>query len=183
MNGSKPSDKPLGNVVLDRIKGFAAMNKLKKEALKVIAENMPKEEIEGLKQMFISIDTDKSGTITVDELRQGLKEKGELLPDTDLQKLMSNMDVDGNGVIDYEEFVAATMNLYKLENENLLKAFQKFDADNSGYITKDELVTALKDREDELDIEQILAEVDKDNDGKIDYEEFRDMMLGSPTKK
>ena len=66
----KPSDKPLGNAVLDRIRGFAAMNKLKKEALKVIAENLPKEEIEGLKQMFISIDADRNGTITVDELRQ-----------------------------------------------------------------------------------------------------------------
>lgn len=173
----KPSDKPLGNAVLDRIRGFAAMNKLKKEALKVIAENLPKEEIEGLKQMFISIDADRNGTITVDELRQGLKAKGTLLPEADLQRLMSDMDVDGNGVIDYEEFVAATMNLYKLENENLMKAFQKFDADGSGYITKDELVAALKDREDDLDIDQILAEVDKDNDGRIDYEEFRDMML------
>lgn len=36
---------------MDRIKGFAAMNKLKKEALMVIARNLPKEEIEGLKQV------------------------------------------------------------------------------------------------------------------------------------
>ena len=64
------SDKPLDNAVLGRIKEFAAMNKLKKEALKVIAMNMPKEEIEGLKQMFHAMDTDRSGTITVDELRQ-----------------------------------------------------------------------------------------------------------------
>lgn len=43
--------RPLGDTVVDRIKGFAAMNKLKKEALMVIASNLPKEEIEGLHQV------------------------------------------------------------------------------------------------------------------------------------
>lgn len=174
------SDKPLDNAVLGRIKDFAAMNKLKKEALKVIALNMPKEEIEGLKQMFFAMDTDRSGTITVDELRQGLKKKGSLLPEDDLQLLMNDIDVDKNGVVDYEEFLAATMNLFKLQNdEKLMKAFEHFDTDSSGYITKDELVEALKEHGSaDQNIEEILAEVDKDKDGKIDYEEFRAMMVG-----
>jgi len=44
--------------VLRRIRGFAAMNKLKKEALKVIASNLPAEEITGLKEMFEAMDKD-----------------------------------------------------------------------------------------------------------------------------
>lgn len=44
--------------VLTRIRGFAAMNKLKKEALKVIAANLPDEEIVGLKEMFEAMDKD-----------------------------------------------------------------------------------------------------------------------------
>lgn len=44
--------------VLTRIRGFAAMNKLKKEALKVIAVNLPDEEIVGLKAMFEAMDKD-----------------------------------------------------------------------------------------------------------------------------
>lgn len=44
--------------VLRRIRGFAAMNKLKKEALKVIAANLPAEEIVGLKEMFEAMDKD-----------------------------------------------------------------------------------------------------------------------------
>jgi len=174
------SEKPLDNAVLGRIQQFAAMNKLKKEALKVIALNLPKEEIEGLKHMFHEMDADKNGTITVDELRQGLQKKGSLLPDTDLQALMNDIDVDKNGVVDYEEFLAATMNLFKLQNdEKLMMAFEHFDTDKSGYITHDELKEALKAYGNtDQNIEQILREVDKDGDGRIDYEEFCDMMLG-----
>ena len=46
--------------------------------------------------------------------------------------------------IDYGEFLAATVNLSQLEKEeNMFKAFQFFDKDGSGYITKDELEEAL----------------------------------------
>eukprot|EP01023_Acetabularia_acetabulum_P026032 TRINITY_DN2479_c0_g1_i1.p1 TRINITY_DN2479_c0_g1~~TRINITY_DN2479_c0_g1_i1.p1 ORF type:complete len:551 (+),score=120.55 TRINITY_DN2479_c0_g1_i1:148-1800(+) len=170
-------DEPLGDVVVGRLKGFSAMNKLKKEALKVIALNLPEEEIAGLKSMFQTIDTDKSGTITVDELRQAIKDKGQALPDTELRGIMENVDVDSDGVIDYEEFLAATMHISKLEkDENLFKAFQHFDKDNSGYITIDELRDGLDKFSKDVDLEQILKEVDKDGNGRIDYEEFCDMM-------
>lgn len=84
-----------------------------------------------------------------------------------------------SGSIDYEEFLAATLNSRKLENEEqLLKAFEHFDTDNSGTITRDELKEALhKYGESEENITKLLKEVDKDGDGQIDYEEFRDMML------
>jgi calcium-dependent protein kinase len=44
-------------------------------------------------------------------------------------------DVDKNGTIDYHEFITATINRHKLEREeNLFKAFQYFDKDNSGLV-------------------------------------------------
>jgi hypothetical protein len=46
------SDRPLDNVILTRMRGFAGMNKLKKEALKVIAAGMSPEEIAGLHALF-----------------------------------------------------------------------------------------------------------------------------------
>ncbi|GMH39525.1 hypothetical protein BSKO_07423 [Bryopsis sp. KO-2023] len=174
------SNKPLGNAVVSRLKGFAAMNKLKKTALMWMATNLPREEIEGLKQMFMAIDTDRSGTITVDELKKGLMKKGSSVPDGEMHRIMEDIDVDGNGVIDYEEFLAATMNVNKLENEEqLVKAFEHFDTDNSGYITRDELMEALQKYGDVDDnIDKVLADVDKDGDGRIDYQEFRQMMVG-----
>ena len=122
------SDEPLGNEVLSRIRHFAAMNRLKQEALKVIASYLPKEEITGLKELFMGMDTDKSGTITIAELREGLKQKGNLISEEELKAILEATDVDGNGTIDYGEFLAATLNqaqVYKMAN--LEQAFRHFD--------------------------------------------------------
>lgn len=62
-------DKPLDNVVLSRMKNFAAMNKLKKTALMVVGSCLSAEEIAGMKRLFKTIDADGSGTITVKELQ------------------------------------------------------------------------------------------------------------------
>ncbi|GMI63751.1 calmodulin-domain protein kinase 9 [Hibiscus trionum] len=177
--GGNASDKPLDNAVLSRMKQFRRMNKLKQLALKVIAENLSTEEIQGLKQMFANIDTDNSGTITYDELKTGLARLGSKLTEAEVKQLMEAADVDGNGTIDYIEFITATMHRYRLErDEHLHKAFQHFDKDNSGYITRDELEAAMKEygMGDDETIKEIISEVDTDNDGKINYEEFRDMM-------
>jgi len=142
------------------MKQFKAMNKLKQLALKVntlnkknnyffacvklswqivsfhgkvIAENLSPEEIKGLKQMFNNMDTDKSGTITVEELKEGLRKLGSKISEAEVQKLMEAVDVDKSGSIDYTEFLTAMMNKHKLEKEeDLIRAFQYFDKDNSG---------------------------------------------------
>ncbi|CAI0437219.1 unnamed protein product, partial [Linum tenue] len=184
--GGEASDKPIDSAVLSRMKQFRAMNKLKKLALKVIAENLSKEEIQGLKSMFANIDTDNSGTITYEELKSGLARLGSKLTEVEVKQLMEAADVDGNGTIDYIEFITATMHRHRLErDEHLFKAFQYFDKDSSGFITKDELEMAMKDYgiADDATIREIIAEVDTDNDGRINYEEFCAMMRsGTPNQ-
>ncbi|ONM17318.1 CPK5 (calmodulin-domain protein kinase 5) [Zea mays] len=64
------------------------MNKLKKMALRVIAESLSEEEIAGLKEMFQTMDTDNSGAITYDELKEGLRKYGSTLKDTEIRDLM-----------------------------------------------------------------------------------------------
>ncbi|XP_008792394.2 calcium-dependent protein kinase 1 [Phoenix dactylifera] len=173
------SDKPLDITVLTRMKQFRAMNKLKKVALKVIAENLSEEEIMGLKEMFRSMDTDNSGTITFEELKAGLPKLGTKISESEVRQLMEAADVDGNGAIDYIEFITATMHMNRVEKEDhLYKAFEYFDKDKSGYITVEELEQALRkyNMGDDKTIKEIIAEVDTDHDGKINYEEFAAMM-------
>lgn len=180
IDGEAP-DKPIDSAVLSRMKQFRAMNKLKKMALKVIAENLNEEEIKGLKQMFTNMDTDNSGTITYEELKTGLARLGSRLSESEVRQLMDAADVDGNGSIDYIEFITATMHRHKLEREDhLYKAFQYFDKDNSGFITRDELETAMLEHGmgDAASIKEIISEVDTDNDGRINYDEFCAMMRG-----
>ncbi|KAI3804074.1 hypothetical protein L1987_32244 [Smallanthus sonchifolius] len=176
-NGVAP-DRALDPAVLSRLKQFSAMNKLKKMALRVIAESLSEEEIAGLREMFKAMDTDNSGAITFDELKAGLKRFGSTLKDTEIRDLMDAADVDNSGTIDYGEFVAATMHLNKLDREeHLVAAFRYFDKDGSGYITVDELQQACTDHNTtDFLVEDIIMEVDQDNDGRIDYGEFVAMM-------
>ncbi|KAM0047071.1 putative protein kinase CAMK-CDPK family [Helianthus debilis subsp. tardiflorus] len=174
------SEQPMDSAVLIRMKQFRAMNKLKRLALKVIAENLePTEEIKGLRQMFSNMDTDGSGSITYEELKAGLSKLGSRLVESEIQQLMDAADVDKNGTIDYIEFVTATMHQHKLEREeNLYRAFQFFDKDDSGLITRDELKHAMTQygMGDETTIDEVLDDVDTDKDGTINYEEFVTMM-------
>ncbi|KAK4378152.1 hypothetical protein RND71_000014 [Anisodus tanguticus] len=181
-NGVAP-DRALDPAVLSRLKHFSAMNKLKKMALRVIAESLSEEEIAGLKEMFKAMDTDNSGAITFDELKAGLRKYGSTLKDIEIRELMDAADVDNSGTIDYGEFIAATIHLNKLDREeHLMAAFQYFDKDGSGYITVDELQQACADHNiTDVFMEDIISEVDQDNDGRIDYGEFVAMMQkGNP---
>uniref|UniRef100_A0A0D9WVR6 non-specific serine/threonine protein kinase n=1 Tax=Leersia perrieri TaxID=77586 RepID=A0A0D9WVR6_9ORYZ len=171
-------DKPLDSAVLTRLKQFSAMNKLKKMALRVIAENLSEDEIAGLREMFKMLDTDNSGQITLEELKTGLQRVGANLKDSEITALMEAADIDNSGSIDYKEFIAATMHLNKVEREdNLFAAFSYFDKDNSGYITQDELQKACEEFGiQDAHLEDIIKDIDQDNDGRIDYNEFVTMM-------
>ncbi|KAL6317064.1 hypothetical protein AAG906_029816 [Vitis piasezkii] len=154
------SDKPIDSAVLVRMKQFRAMNKLKKLALKVIAENLSEEDIKGLKQMFNNMDTDRSGTITFEELKTGLSRLGSKLSELEIKQLMDAVDVDQNGTLDYTEFITATMQRHRLEKEeNLFKAFQFFDKDSSGgaEASHDPVWNG-----DEATIDEVIDDVDTD---------------------
>ncbi|KAL9676692.1 hypothetical protein QQ045_004908 [Rhodiola kirilowii] len=185
-------DKPLDSAVLSRLKQFSAMNKLKKMAFRIIAESLSSEEEKaGLKEMFKMIDADNSGQITFEELKIGLKKVGANLKENEIYDLMQAVialgrakqaDVDNNGTIDYGEFIAAMLQINKIEREDhLFGAFSYFDKDGSGYITPDELQLACEEFGLDFQLEEMIEEVDQDNDGYIDYNEFIAMMQkGNP---
>nr|XP_043609148.1 calcium-dependent protein kinase 26-like [Erigeron canadensis] len=177
-------DKPLDPAVLIHLTRFSAMNKLKKMALRVIAAKLSEEEIAGLKQMFKMIDTDNSGYITFEELKDGLKSFGANLEESEIYDLMQAADIDNNGIIEYEEFVAATLHLNKVYKEDsLYAAFSYFDKDGSGYITLNEIQQSCNELGiEDTQVEEIIKEADLNNDGHIDYNEFVAMMhKGSAT--
>ncbi|KAL6549338.1 Calcium-dependent protein kinase 10 [Orobanche hederae] len=179
-NAKKASNVPLGDIVRARLKQFSVMNKFKKQALRVIAEHLSVEEIEVIKDMFALMDTDDDGKVTYEELKAGLKKVGSQLAEPEIKLMMDVADVDGNGVLDYGEFVAVTIHLQRIENdEHIRRAFMFFDKDGSGYIELDELREALEDASGETDLEvvnNIMHEVDTDKDGNISYDEFVAMM-------
>ncbi|KAJ6864489.1 calcium-dependent protein kinase 32-like [Populus alba x Populus x berolinensis] len=165
-NAKKAPNVSLGETVRTRLKQFSVMNKLKKRALRVIAEHLSVEEVAGIKEGFQLMDTGNKGKINIDELRVGLQKLGQQVPETDLQILMEVGDADRDGYLDYGEFVAITVHLRKMGNdEHLRKAFEFFDQNQSGHIEIDELRHALADEVDgsnEDVINAIIHDVDTD---------------------
>ena len=160
---------------IDYVRG----SQLKKMSLLFIASRLDENEIENLKKAFEAFDNCKDGQITYEELRQGLLQlKTHKLNENDIIQLFKSIDVDQNGKIDYTEFLAATIQRVNyLKNERLYEAFCMFDKDNSGSITKEELLKALKaEKSQEKEIEKYIKAVDKNGDGKIDYKEFLELM-------
>merc|ERR1719375_760041 len=96
----------------------------------------PDGKIEKLKQMFLNMDDNGDGTLSVPELKHGLVQAGIQVP-SELEELLLACDTDGSGAIDYTEFLASTLDKKLYHQESVLwSAFQKFDLDNSGCISR-----------------------------------------------
>ncbi len=87
--------------------------------------------------------------------------------------MFEKIDLDGNGTIDYTEFVMATINEKNLvTNERLLQAFKMFDKDNSGALSYDEIkdVLCFDATVDPKTVQKIIEEVDENGNGEIVYD-------------
>ena len=101
------------------------------------------------------------------------------MAETEVDKIMAAADADGNGEIEYSEWITATINKERLlSDEKLMAAFKLFDKDGGGTIQADELksVLGVGKKFDEQIWKDIIADVDGDGDGNIDYDEFKTMM-------
>lgn len=100
------------------------------------------EEMDRVREVFLELDKSGDGTLSVEELRDGLVRamgcvKGNL---EDFTRIMADLDKDGNGVVDYSEFLAASINKQTIVDQQSLKiAFDMLDGDRNGQITKEEL--------------------------------------------
>ncbi|KAM0847193.1 hypothetical protein ACQ4PT_055183 [Festuca glaucescens] len=179
-NAKKAPNVPLGDIVKSRLKQFSRMNRFKRRALRVIADHLSAEEVEDIKEMFKAMDTDNDGVVSCEELKSGIAKFGSHLAESEVQMLIEAVDTNGKGALDYPEFLAVSLHLQRMANdEHLRRAFLFFDKDGNGYIEPDELREALKDEgaADGMEVvNDILQEVDTDKDGKISYEEFVAMM-------
>jgi calcium-dependent protein kinase len=157
---------------------FVHENRFKQAVLQFISTqfNLQKEENE-LKELFKSMDVTGTGQLTKDEFTKKLMELyGENDGKEMATSIFNSLDMDGSGKISYDEFLSAMINSQKVvTEERLKKAFKMFDKDNSGKLSVKEIRNVFGGTEAQW--KQVINEVDLNNDGEVDFEEFKIMMV------
>ena len=120
-----------------------------------------------LRDIFVKIDVNDSGTISMQEFKDAMALHPEV-PQERIEQMFLDMDIDGSGEVDYSEFLSATLSAQKHSNASILAAFNTLDADGDGFITKQDLVKALDGQMDERKMLDMLQHAD--SSGRVNFQ-------------
>ena len=133
-------------------------------------------------EAFKIFDKNNDGLITQDELKQLLNNIGQKPSDSEIQDMINEIDIDGDGKINFDNFI--TLMEKKLRDhdneEELIETFKVFDKDGIGFITFNNLKDVIKNlglNYSDDEIMEMIKECDLDNDMMINYDEFTKMVL------
>ncbi|XP_067010738.1 calcium-binding protein E63-1 [Anabrus simplex] len=150
------------------------------------------EELKDLRTAFGLLDRNRDGRVTASELQFMLQNLGIHVKDELVQQLLHAASRTEDGLINEAEFLQWVARIQALCQEtessddkddvtkDLIAAFRVFDRDCNGFITKDELKTAMDmigEPVTESDLNEMLSMADIDRDGRINYEEFARLLL------
>jgi len=139
-------------------------------------------QIKEYKRLFNLFDKDGNGSITTDELAAVFKELGKNITEKELKEMIKKVDCNDNGCIEFDEFIRMlnlkAQSLFK--EKEILDAFKAIDQDGNGYLTAEELRQVLTRYGEKLsseEAENMVRQADIDGDGKVNYEEFVQMVI------
>ena len=162
---------PISKLDVKILENYQNTCNFKKLILTSITTRLKENEIKELKNIFDSIDINKDGTLTPDEVKTALK---KFMNEDEIKKIFGGIDTNNSNKIEYSEFISALLEKKDyLKKEKLSDSFRMLDKDDDGKITKEEIKKVLNNEDyNENDIKQFMSKFDLDNDGQVDYNEF-----------
>jgi len=138
-------------------------------------------QLSAAKNAFKSFDKRNEDKIKVGDLEAGLKKLGHTIKPDWLEKVEHMIDAEGTGYIGFEEFCSILRKKIKDDDDEreLREMFRILDKEKRGEVNTSELRWILKNLGDDLteaDIDDMIADVDTDGSGWIDYNEFHKLM-------
>jgi calcium-dependent protein kinase len=177
--------KPIPYSVFDKLKRYQSPSLFRKEAMKLMINQISSEQINELKEAFISLDADNSGFISIGEVEEAMRLSGLSFAAEQIAKVTSNLMISTEGKLNYSEFIMATVDKKQLfDDEKLHATFKYFDLvrtrqDNSGYIHDTDIVSILSKSGIEVTLEQareMIGEYTEDA-SLLDFRGFREMLM------
>merc|ERR1712042_18755 len=135
------------------------------------------------KDAFKKFDAAGAGEIPTSELGTVMRMLGHNLKDEELDECIKIVDADGGGSVDIDEFLELMRTKTKEAQDEVevKEAFRILDKDGKGEIHTDvikEILMKLDDGLTDADLNEMIAEIDDDGSGWVDYDEFKGLMLG-----
>ncbi|KAL5231661.1 hypothetical protein ABZP36_030437 [Zizania latifolia] len=150
-----------------------------------------------LRRVFDLFDRNGDGEITVDELAQALDALGLVADRDGLAATVASYVPEGAAGLRFEDFDALHRALGDAlfgslddaaaaghdDEEEMREAFKVFDVDGDGFISADELQEVLKklglpEAGSLATVREMICNVDRNSDGRVDFGEFKSMMQG-----
>ena len=154
----------------------------KKSVESSVIDNLTDEQIIEFREAFQAFDKDGNGSMTTKELGTVMRSLGQNLSEAEIKEMIDIVDEDKNGTIDFQEFLHLMARKMKIidKEEELLDAFNILDRDGSGKISKYELRYIIMSTDSKIkgdDIEDIIKTIGTDEEGKIDLQDFIDILM------
>lgn len=174
------TDALLNSNIMSNLKKFQVHTKMQEAVYFFIITNLTtKDETKELNDIFKALDTNNDGMISKEELTAGIKKINQFLSEQEIELLMHKIDNNKSKGIEYSEFVAAAIDRAKiLSEEKISKCFKQLDKDNSGKISVLEFKQVFQGNNivQEEVWRALVQEIDLNEDGEIEYEEFKKML-------
>ncbi|CAO1424651.1 unnamed protein product [Diamesa hyperborea] len=148
-----------------------------------VIEELDKAQVALLKNAFDAFDQEKKGSIDTTMVGTILSMLGHQLDDKMLAEIIREVDDDGSGELEFEEFVQLAARFMVEEDaeamqQELKEAFRLYDKEGNGYITTAVLKEILRELDETLNNDDLDDEIDADGSGTIDFDEFMEVMTG-----
>ncbi|KAL9971401.1 hypothetical protein ACROYT_G023921 [Oculina patagonica] len=142
------------------------------------------EQIEEFEGAFSVFDVRGSGLIRVSAVFPLIRSLGHNPLEAKVWVFMNELDLTANRKLKFEEFLRLMAALIMDEDNNeehALDSIRVFDCEERGYISSEELETALKRmpgkaQMTEFELRDILRKADPDKDGKINIQDFQSLL-------
>eukprot|EP01041_Mallomonas_annulata_P006695 gene6695-13575_t len=177
---------PMSTDIIHRLQGFEKKSALSRLCTEVVAHTLTAQQIKGLRKEFLKLDVNQSGEISYEDLKSILQLNGRI-PTEEIDKLFSNGRTgwEHTGKINYHEFIAATISISAIKDENLKLAFEMM-SNRNGYITAEDIQDLLGKDATQQEVERMLSEMNLNLTSHITYADFERIMRdggGSGTPK
>ncbi|MGA0770449.1 MAG: EF-hand domain-containing protein, partial [bacterium] len=189
-SSNNADDRQLNPSVVKALVNFKEYSDMRKLLCEVLSFTLIPDQIQGLRQEFEKFDTDGTGEITLSALKSvliGNAAQGSLgaLTEEEVEDIFNAMRVSKNDTtIHWHEFIAAGLSHCKVDERNLRLAFDRLDADHTGYITFENFMDLIGNGavHNEESLREMWGEAATHSDEAwLSYEDFLLLMKGQPT--